>query len=457
MMPRYHKAMRQFPDYRPDESRSPAFSAKAKLVTGLLAALLVGGGAWGVPAGIKAYKRHRAGANMEESNAAVAGFNAEADAARKTVQDVDFILVAQERDALFAQLDKDARALPDVTALILEAQELFAQGKFDEARALLDPKFSENPSRTPALAALASLREDVKLRVVDFCTNKLALRDRTIRNEFTLLASFAKPQKAGLIERPEKLTGVPDDLCAMIPTESAQLEEGAKRHDLAANLLASRVLAREATLRDALSVAACDRVRATAQGFFDLAKSRYREAKPLNDALPTWYRAAKDDGKLTMAQYQQLLAAQKAPLDLIASGDALLAQLDAYPAKLREQKIVRVARQYDEDVKFSHTKLVPDGVDKHGVPQTKLKYYTTDGRIFYYVLETVTPAGTSSQTIKVGEKDSKGSFVPYSWMSWDYAPDQAEGYVREWKRYGYDDVLSGDAARGAQLTHFLEK
>jgi hypothetical protein len=154
-----------------------------------------------------------------------------------------------------------------------------------------------------------------------------------------------------------------------------------------------------------------------------------------------WYRTREHDSKLSKKEYESLKILQQKAISGIHKGDKALAELDALLGELHEQRIVYVSG-HEKDMKTFTELSTSLGFDSEGDPTINTEFVDVPGWEFYYVLTTVTPQGTSTQRVYVGEEKGINS-------SWSYGTDQAVGWVRSWKRLHYDNsaILSGRKER----------
>ncbi|CAK0751651.1 hypothetical protein CCP1ISM_4230002 [Azospirillaceae bacterium] len=119
----------------------------------------------------------------------------------------------------------------------------------------------------------------------------------------------------------------------------------------------------------------------------------------------------------------------------------------SYLSELKSQNLVYVSSNSYDDITFKHSEEVgepatrrrKDGSIDH-YTKYRTRHYTTDGRAFYYTITTVDQNSSTSNRIKLGEKDSDSIFNSFGgWRTWDYKPDQQQGHLIEYKPYGYDN------------------
>ena len=386
------------------------------------------------------YKKSCAGSLLEDAGKSVHSLQRTINEADDVMSATKFLMTGDDETYPLSYCVSQSREeVYEIEKSVRPIVAMMDSGEYDEVRRIL-----ESP-KSPIKRA-AKQEQELRTKVIDYCHRKKNLRDQVVRNEWLLKARLKKPIDSGFVERPSELSGVPDDLFAMIPKKSKELESGLSglepclNNSLGANLLSHRPILERINRRGKTAA-----VRTRASALYDGAVVAYKAVQGENDALSDFYRTEQDDGHYSTEDYERLLAAQQVPVGHIQHGDTSLLQLEHYLQELLTQRFVYVSGHSHESRSFRHTRTVMS-IDIDGNSVSEEEVYHTDGYAYFYTLTTVTPQGKSSKTVEVGEIDSR-------WREWDYEHNEEIGWVREWKRL-YED--NSTIASGKNLKPMIE-
>lgn len=317
-------------------------------------------------------------------------------------------------------------------------------------RAKLEDGFDASVTTTPIKEFEM---QEIKLKAIEsFCDNRLEIRNRVLHNEMTLKAILKKPITSSGIELPNDLTKVgkyAPDLLKTIPKDTKENKDKIASLEDANlnNQMGVKLFDHKAVVERINKVAKSEQVKNRAEILWNSAKQAYSSVKKSNDAIH-WYDPSADDGKYDASAYSSLLGNQSTALNFFNGGEQYLTQLVNYRSEVETQYVKYISSNSYDDTSFRHSKTVDEPAvryDKEGkahhYTKSKTVWFSTDGRIFYYTVTTLTLSSRNDQKIKVGEKDSyyiSNSFG--NWRSWDYSATQRENYLCEYKPYGYDNA-----------------
>ena len=338
-----------------------------------------------------------------------------------------------ETDPMHAEIADSQKHLKLVVAQIPKANSLFAAKKYDEVRKLLDSEFGLEEGKTRQTPIGIATREtnELKARTLNPCIKRRAMRDEAISNEWFLKARLKKPYTTRSPERSGDIAELPGNYFQLIPFANSTLDAKLKQlSPVLYNSMGTNLIKHQPVLNHVMQYARSNHVRNKAQLFYDEALRAYSQVRTRNDQL-TWYRTKKHDGKLSAQENETLVTKQRRVIGFIKEGDKALENLVNYVKELHTQHLV-IVTEHDRDLKkFKHTREV-ERKDSQGKTYTEDEDYYTRGWEFFYVLTNMTPKGTTSERIRVGEKDGILS-------SWNYASDEEVGYVRAWKQLHRDN------------------
>lgn len=397
---------------------------------------------------VKCYKDYKSKTIVEDTNKALLMLKGNLNITKMKFEKSSFILVESEKtkinNAIASVKEKASVIETDIASYI-------ALGETDLIRSKLEADYDEIAIKNGYIIPLDRIKEcqDELDNVVNFCENRNQIRDRIIRNEMTLKVILKKPISG--IELPDDLSNVSKyckDLLGLIPQDNEN-NKAALRSLNDVNLnnhMGIKYLSNKNVLDNIYKIAKTDDIKSIAAGFYDCARKSYSSVKTYNDDIH-WYVPSKDDGKYSAETYNSLLASQSRALSYYETGNMFLARLSSYYEEINSQKLVYISSNSYNDVTFRHSRQIEEPAKRRRSDGTyesytkyKTAYYYTDGREFFYTVTTVDHNSSSSNRIKVGEKDSDSMFNSFGgWRTWDYKPDQVQGYLVEYKPFGFDN------------------
>ena len=397
------------------------------------------------------YKKYRADSAIHETDNGIKDLQGAIAVAKNTVVQNDFILIEEEKARYAGEIESLQDECSKLEGILAQNQAIFKSEGYDTVRANL-----QNLSALPE-----TKQKTIQLKAR--CESKRNDRDCAISQEGYIMARLASPLNPETVEKKEKHLLLTDEQYSLIPILNPDLEkqladlgEPLLKNSMGANLVRNLPLLKHIQ-RDGRT----EKIRNYANEIFENAKNNYTNSKKLNESLKsdsqnkwiTWYRAKRDDGTFSEQDYVNLLTAQKKVIDLINTGDNGVNHLKDYNTEIDAQYYIYVKAHEEDKTKFKHTRLVPNvSIDGDGNVHTSIdtEHYTTDGFKYYYVLETVTPTGSRTARVYLGEKDS-------TTKSWNYARHEQIGFLSEWKRLHYSDE---DKIRGGTMVEvkpFIEE
>ncbi len=397
---------------------------------------------------IKSYQSYKSKSAIEETNKALLFLKGMVNSTNNKIENINFILVQSEKD----KINNILLSIKDrISVLETDIDSYAALGETDLIRSKLEVGFDNLAKKNGYLTPIERIKvcQDEIDWVTSFCENRNQIRDRAIRNEMTLKAILKKPISG--LELPDDLKDVNKyckDLLSLIPQENDKnrIALDSLNDQNLNNCMGIKYLASKTILDDINKIAKSDDVKNIAAELYECARKSFSSVKSFNDEIH-WYVPAKDDGKYDNDAYNSLLSSQAKALSRYEAGNLFLARLANYNEEIKSQILVYVSSNSYDDTTFSHSEQVGEPATrrkKDGSYENYTKYrtrhYTTNGRIFYYTVTTVNQNADSSNRIKVGSKDSHSMFNSFGgWRTWDYKPDQQQGYLIEYKPYGLDN------------------
>lgn len=363
---------------------------------------------------------------------------------KSSVESNSFILMPSEKDNSERELIDSENKTIVLNNELEYARRAFGFKNFKDVREKLDSEFGmPKGQKRETLVDRAKAEEADMEKVKSYCLNKRNLKETNEKIEWELRERLKSPYwLEKTLEAPFSLAEIPEKHRWKVPVLTPELETALRKlppelyNSLGVNLIAHQP-ALEHILQRGLGQS-----KQRGKVVYDSAFNTYRQVRPANDKLKDlpggWYRAGRDDGKLTPEQHKALMEAQNKVMNLILDGDNSLKSLDNYLNELHTQYFVYVLSQSSKNTTFSHSRLVPNvSTDGDGNISVSLdtEHYNTDGKKFFYTLRTENPQGHKDEEVYVGQKDSE---VTSSWRSWDYKQDETPRFVREWKRLHYD-------------------
>ncbi|MEK6963384.1 MAG: hypothetical protein AABX70_03075 [Nanoarchaeota archaeon] len=369
------------------------------------------------------YRRHKANVLIEQTESELGHLERKLHTAEECAQNNVFLTPA-EREGVQQEARHAKEELSFISSQLATLRGVFDTKDYQKVRDGFDPTFQATEQKTTPLSE--AQEENVLLdQQLGLCNDKKDLRNAVYANDQLLKARLKKPEAFGA-ELPVEVALLPKNLQGYVPNLTPELEQALHQLDSKLyNSLGANLIRHQPALGHILSFGS-DRVKQTAQGFYDVAFGAYIQVKPLNDKLPVWYKP-KLDGTYDKAAYERLLREQTPVVNLVQTRDNPLQTLDEYLTEFHEQYYVIVA---------DHTQS-ETSKEKYDWDDSKFK--TVKGYSFGYVLRTKTPTEEHDEEIHVGDKYYDAfDCGPIIGCSWDYDSDQQIGYVREWKRF-HDD------------------
>ena len=397
---------------------------------------------------IKSYKSYKSKAAVEETNKSLLFLKGSVNLTNNKIESIDFILVNSEK----IKINNNISNIKEKISIIeTDINSYTSLGEADVVRSKLEIGFDVLAKKNGYLTPLERIKvcQDEIDGVVSFCDNRNQIRDRAIRNEMTLKVILKKPISG--VELPDDLNNVNKhckDLLVLIPKENEnnRIALNYLNDPNLNNHMGIKYITSKTVLDNINKIAKSDEIRNIAAEFYDCARKSYSAVKNINDDIH-WYVPAKDDGKYDNDAYNSLLSRQAKALSRYEAGNAFLARLANYNEEIKSQILVYVSSNSHDDTTFSHSEQVEESATRRkkdgsyeNYTKYRTRYYSTNGRIFYYTITTIDQNSNSSNRIKVGEKDSHSMFNSFGgWRTWDYNIDQQEGYLVEYKPYGFDN------------------
>jgi hypothetical protein len=391
--------------------------------------------------GLKLYQSYKSNDIIRETNIALLSLKGITKFAADKTNDMGFILVQSEKENMANVLSS---VKDKIQKLDIDIKEYSNLKGTDSIRSKLEVGYDEAAKKSGYVTPIEKIKAcQLEIdNVVNFCNNRDQIRKRAIRNEMTLKSILKKPI-AGT-ELPPDLNNVSkysNDLLILVPqdTENNRVLLNSLNDTNLYNGMGFKLINNKHILEEINKISKTDDIKHKASEF-------YGSVKRINDTVH-WYVPEEDDGKYDDNAYNSLLSAQANALSYYEAGNLFLNKLSGYCEEIKSQTLVYVSSNSYEDTSFSHSKLVSetatrrksDGSTEH-YTKYKTHHYTTDGRIFYYIITSVNQNGSNNNRIKAGEKDSDHIMNSFgAWKNWDYAPDQTQGYLIEYKPYGYDN------------------
>lgn len=406
------------------------------------------------------YRKYKAEKIAKETYLQLCILKNKIDRTEDAVKETSVIMIKSENETLLQDLYVVRNA---VTPLENDIKVFVRLGNSQEIRKNLEKGFAANVV-TP-LEKIRALMTDTE-RIENFCSNRETVRNRALRNEVTLKAILKKP--IGGTELPadlDKISKYGKDLLSVIPqytpdliTKINSLNDPNLNNSLGVMLLKYTSILNEVSL-----VAKTDQIKLNAKTMWGNAKQSYSKVKDINETIH-WYDPKFDDGSYDSAKYVDLLSKQANALNYYENGNALLTRLEGYLNEIKTQYVTFISSNTYADTDFRHSKTVyedeyytdSDGDRRHRT-KSRTKYYSTDGRIFYYTVTNINSSGRSDNRIKIDEKDSYDIRHSFGrWKTYDYPPDKREGYLVNYKPYGYDNDSIIVGGRYVPSQHILE-
>ncbi len=397
------------------------------------------------------YKKYGADSAIHETDNGIKDLRTAIVTAKRTVANNDFILIEEEKARYAGEIESLQGECSKLEGILAQNQAIFKSEGYDTVRANL-----QNLSALPETKQKA-----VQLKAR--CESKRTDRDHAISQEGYIMARLASPLKQEMVEKKEKHLLLSEQQYAMIPIltpdlekQLAELGEPSLKNSMGANLAKYKPLLIHIQ-RDGKT----EKIRNYAKEIFENAKNNYANSKTLNESLKsdsqnkwiTWYRAKRDDGTFSEKDYMNLLSAQKKVIDLINTGDNGVNHLKNYNTEIDAQYYIYVKAHEEYAKSFSHTRMVTrTSFDSKGHLHTSLvpEHYTTHGFKYYCILETVTPTGSRTESVYLGERDSTNKY-------WDYRHNEQVGFLRVWKRLHYSDEDKIIGGTISEVKPFIEE
>jgi len=427
-------------------SKTKKYLTKKVIIPAALV-LALAGGAVSFPYIQTAYKKHKAKNLIVSAEKEFADFRVTLNNAKQIVKNNEFLMTGPEETApLYAEIKDSESYIEGLEEALSDAKSDFSTKDYDDVRRALDPKFGlKNQTRATPAGIIMREKNDLQQKVINYCNEKRNARNAVVDNEWYLKARLKKPMQPGIIEKTGELAEIPPKFFNMIPVLTPDLEaklrefnpeQGGEINPPFYNSMGANLVKHKAILEHIIEFGKTEEIKNRAKNMYFTAFDSYRKVMPLNDEL-VWYRAEKHDGKYSMESYKDLLARQNKPINFIHKGDNALASLDQYYKELHEQYFIYLSSQTKKDTTFTHIDTDVT-TDSNGNLKTETHLRVEPGYKFYYILTTVTPAGSKNEEIYVGEEE--GAFA-----SWRYKQDEQVGWVRGWKRLHFDNtsILSG--------------
>ncbi len=411
-----------------------------KIVIPAIGVAIAAVGAVSFPHLKEAYKKSKADTEITETSKEIENLKHKYSVADNSLKSNMFLMTGPDEVApLLSEVTDSSQKLHDLEQRLLSAKVDFRNEKYDKVREQLNDTFNLEDGKervTPKSIALAE-QKDLETKVIGYCDVKHGLRDSVVNNEWFLKARLKKPYMNGMIERTEDFAEIPDSLFKMVPAldDDTKMRLETLPKELY-NSMGVSLIKHKWTEEHIILTGLTEDIKISAEKLYGGAYSSYKDVMAKNDALLR-YRASEHDGKMSVKEYEALKAAQSEVLVLVRRGDDSLSVLDDFLKELHEQYYIYVSDHTKDSKTFHHTRMVPY-TDSEGNFKMKTEHYTTEGYEFFYVLSTVNPQGKKDETLSVGEIDG--------WSDWNYAPNEAVGFVRKWKRLhdSNDNILSGD-------------
>jgi hypothetical protein len=397
---------------------------------------------------VKSYKAYKSQNAIADTNKELLMLKGSINSTVNKIKHISFILVNSEKSKINERMSDLNEKM---SVLETDIASYSALGDTDLIRSKLEVGFDFLAKKNGYITPLERIKvcQDEVDSIVGFCENRNQIRTRAIRNEMTLKVILKKPISG--IELPNDLSSVSkycSDLLSFIPQDNDKTKAAlASLNDPNLNNgMGMKYLASKPVLDEINKVAKTEEIKNIAAELYDSARKSYSAVKGVNDNIH-WYVPEKDDGKYDNDAYNALLSSQAKALSRYEAGNSFLARLASYLSELKSQNLVYVSSNSYDDITFNHSEQIEEPATRHRkdgsvehYTKYRTRYYTTNGRAFYYTITTVDHNSSSSNRIKLGEKDSDSIFNSFGgWRTWDYKPDQQQGHLIEYKPYGYDN------------------
>lgn len=412
-----------------------------KIPTLATLALALGAGAYfGVPYLVKQHKQ-------KEVHSLIAAFSNESKSLNKKIgtcekylQTNEFLLSKDEKETLERDLSNSKKIVSDLDGGLINANDLFYKGQYDNARIILDNNSRESQKKEGLLELINKVDNNI-IKVRENIDIKLKIRNNNIDLEWYLKARLKRPIIEGT-EPPEDFTTLPITYQKFVPIIDTQIDKNLKELPKELyNSLGMEILSNREELQEILTNCKVQRIKDKSQNIINKAQESYTQVMPINDTL-LWYRTERDDGKLTLEQHKDLLKKQNEAVRFIRQGESALAEFDNYKFELQDQWYEYVSQYNKSSALFNHQtiELQPQmRMDSDGDLHIEMVAYPsnqiTKGMRFSYALRKITPEGVFDTFVDVGEKDSFNDAI---WERWDYKQNETIRYITGWKK-PYED------------------
>jgi hypothetical protein len=396
--------------------------------------------------GYNSYGEYRCQKIVEQTKIELAQLKTNVSFTKATVDRTSFILVSSEKAELVLSIDNVMETLPSIE----ETFNKYATLKDTKlVRSKLEPKFDESYKdgyKTP-LERIVELNKKLNV-VTEYCSNRDKIRNRVVYNEMLLKAILKKPTSGVELGKDlEKIQKYVPNLLSIIPrdTEDNRSRIASLNDANLINSMGIKLWSYISIVNEIKSIARAQDIGVKAQEMWDSAKKSYSNVKTFNNYIH-WYSPPNDDGTYDLEAYTRLLETQAKALSWYEAGNSFLDRLSNYRNEIKSQKLSYVSSNHSEETSFRHSRSVAVTKTRHNNGKTETytssetRYYNTPGYKFYYTITTITNGVPSIQTIYVGSKDSKHYYNSFGgWKTWDYLPNQTQGYLGEYKPYGFDN------------------
>jgi hypothetical protein len=415
------------------------------LIIGSIVALLIGLGSY---YGVTKYREYKCESIIEQTKTQLNIIKSNILGTKSTIEQTGFILVKGEKANLIEDLDSISEELPPIEG---DVQRFFKLGDTQLIRAKLEVGFDDvaikDGYKTP-IQRIEMLTNRID-KIKGFCSNREEIRNRVVYNEMLLKAILKKPTSG--IELPQDLMNIKKyapKLLSLIPQDTEYIKKAISyiQDTNLNNSMGAKLYEAIPIVVDIKSVALANDIKYNAEDMWNSAKKSFSAVKGANDDTH-WYMPSNDDGKYDTEAYARLLSTQSKALSWYEAGNAFLDRLSNYRAEIKSQKLVFVSSNSYYDTSYRHSRQVSRTAyrtkqDGTRVSYTKYdtEYYSTPGRIFYYTVTTIDGLARSDNRIEVGHKDSESMLNSFGgWRTWDYTTQETQGYLIEYKPYGYDN------------------
>jgi hypothetical protein len=437
--------IRKSKDYFFEWKNSLSQEMKKKLIIGSVALGLAIAAPTSYPFIKQAYQKYKAESLISQAEQELKTLDKLITDSETEMRNNSFLMTPPEIKALQDQKEETSDRRIDFNDSLSNEKKKFVLKKYASIRDDLDEtRVMEKGAKKPTIINLTKAEQKaLTYNIINFCKTKRGLRNTVWDNERFLKARLHKPMPYQL-ETIDDIWIVGDKYFKMVTRKSDELDAKLSLlPDILRNSLGENMEAHRPILDHITNYGRRQQVKDHGSVLFEQAVQAYLKVEPENNKL-IWYRDRIHDGKWLTKKYSELLSQQNPVVNNIHLGDNKLYDLEKYYKEIHQQWIEYVSDQGKNSKSYSHSRTVVEPctkIDGDGKASmdicTDTEYYSTPGYEFYYTLKRITPSGTSTQTVTVGEKDSEDTL---SYRSWDYDSDEQVGYLREWKRLHDDNV-----------------